>query len=141
MQSPASVVPKVVAAADVESTVGLSALPLRYPLRRLRVDQIELSPSLSRRPTCTGQTFALVGTGHMGASIGLALKRAGATVLGVDSNPAHLVRSLELGAIDRDTDLDSGDRGAITAFFEDPASLLARFLPDPDQPRGYVRKG
>lgn len=107
MQSPAGVVPKVVVAADVESTVGSSALPLRYPLRRLRVDQIELSPSLSRRPTCAGQTYAVVGTGYMGASIGLALRRAGATVLGVDSDPAHLVRSLELGAIDRDTDLDS----------------------------------
>ena len=46
----------------------------------------------------------IVGTGLIGASLGLALKALGAsfggTVLGWDANPAELAKALEIGAID-----------------------------------------
>lgn len=65
-------------------------------------------PRSSARSTCsaTVQRVGVIGTGFIGASIGLALRRTGSMVLGVDANPAHLARCLELGAIDLDTDID-----------------------------------
>ena len=42
----------------------------------------------------------MVGTGLVGGSIGLALRRDGWEVLGRDRSPVHLARALELGAID-----------------------------------------
>ena len=48
---------------------------------------------MSRRAT-------VVGVGLIGGSIGLALREKGWHVSGVDLNPAHLNRALELEAID-----------------------------------------
>ena len=45
-------------------------------------------------------TVALVGTGLIGASLGLALRRAGVTVHGFDQDPGCLARAAERGAID-----------------------------------------
>jgi len=42
----------------------------------------------------------IVGTGLVGGSVGLALRRAGVSVVGFDVDPAHLARALEIGAID-----------------------------------------
>ncbi|MCL5060452.1 MAG: prephenate dehydrogenase/arogenate dehydrogenase family protein [Candidatus Thermoplasmatota archaeon] len=51
-------------------------------------------------------TLAIVGTGLIGGSFSLALKRAGAvrTVLGVERNPASLDAAVERGLIDRAVD-------------------------------------
>jgi prephenate dehydrogenase len=43
---------------------------------------------------------AIVGTGLIGGSIGLALRRRGWHVTGVDADPATVARALELGALD-----------------------------------------
>jgi prephenate dehydrogenase len=45
-------------------------------------------------------TVALLGTGLIGGSLGLALRRAGITVQGYDADPGRLARALERGAID-----------------------------------------
>lgn len=42
----------------------------------------------------------LVGTGLVGGSLGLALRRAGITVRGYDRDPARTARAVELGAVD-----------------------------------------
>ena len=46
-------------------------------------------------------SVALVGTGLIGGSIGLALRRAGITVLGVEREPARAQAALEAGVVDR----------------------------------------
>ncbi|HEV7535612.1 MAG TPA: prephenate dehydrogenase/arogenate dehydrogenase family protein [Acidimicrobiia bacterium] len=45
-------------------------------------------------------TVAVVGTGLIGGSLGLALRRAGLRVQGYDADPACLARALERGAVD-----------------------------------------
>jgi prephenate dehydrogenase len=45
-------------------------------------------------------TVAVVGTGLIGGSLGLALRRAGLRVRGYDADPARLARALERGAVD-----------------------------------------
>ena len=46
------------------------------------------------------ERVAIIGTGLIGASVGLALKAANVPVVGWDSNPAELAMALEIGAID-----------------------------------------
>ena len=46
------------------------------------------------------ERVAIIGTGLIGASIGLALKAVNVPVVGWDSNPAELAMALEIGAID-----------------------------------------
>jgi prephenate dehydrogenase len=48
----------------------------------------------------TPKSVALVGTGLIGGSIGLALRRAGVTVRGFDRDTAHAAAALEAGAVD-----------------------------------------
>ncbi len=60
--------------------------------------------------TVTGQKATLVGTGLIGGSIGLALRRAGWVVVGTDRDPANAGLAVE--------------RGALDAVGEDPASDL-----------------
>ncbi|MDQ1499989.1 MAG: prephenate dehydrogenase, partial [Actinomycetota bacterium] len=45
-------------------------------------------------------TVAVVGTGLIGGSLGLALRRAGLRVQGYDADAARLARALERGAVD-----------------------------------------
>ena len=51
------------------------------------------------------ERVAVIGTGLIGASIGLALKsldrERGIAVFGWDSNPAELAKAVEIGAIDK----------------------------------------
>jgi len=46
------------------------------------------------------ERVAIIGTGLIGASVGLALKAVNVPVVGWDSNPAELAMALEIGAID-----------------------------------------
>ena len=48
----------------------------------------------------TPKSVALVGTGLIGGSIGLALRRAGVPVCGFDHDPEHATAALDAGAID-----------------------------------------
>lgn len=45
------------------------------------------------------ERVAIIGTGLIGASVGLALKAAGVAVVGWDQNPVELATALEIGAI------------------------------------------
>ena len=47
------------------------------------------------------ERVAIIGTGLIGASVGLALKALGVSVVGWDLNPAELAAALQMGAIDR----------------------------------------
>ncbi len=45
--------------------------------------------------------ITIIGTGLMGSSLGLALKKSGHFITGVDSEPLHLEQAQSIGAIDR----------------------------------------
>ena len=69
---------------------------------------------------------ALVGTGLIGASLGLALRRAGVTVRGFDQDPACLARAVERGAVDSAAGtLAEVMAGADAAFVAVPVSGVA----------------
>ncbi len=63
----------------------------------------------------------VVGTGLIGGSIGMALRRQGWWVSGVDDDPAKAQRALELGAVDR----IGMDPGAAATFIAVPAGAVA----------------
>ena len=64
---------------------------------------------------------AVIGTGLIGGSVGMALRRLGWLVSGVDKDPAKARRALELGAIDRVGD----DPAAAATFIAVPAGAVA----------------
>ncbi len=64
---------------------------------------------------------AVIGTGLIGGSIGMALRRLGWLVSGVDNDPARAQRALELGAIDR----VGPDTAAVVTFVAVPAGAVA----------------
>jgi prephenate dehydrogenase len=66
-------------------------------------------------------TAAVIGTGLIGGSIGMALRRLGWLVSGVDQDPAKAQRALELGAIDR----IGMDPSAAATFVAVPAGAVA----------------
>ena len=65
---------------------------------------------------------AVIGTGLIGGSIGLALRRQGWWVSGTDRDAARAERALELGAIDQ----VAMDTGAAATFIAVPAGAVAR---------------
>jgi prephenate dehydrogenase len=72
--------------------------------------------------TATGlPRAAVIGTGLIGGSIGMALRRLGWLVSGVDNDPARAERALELGAIDR----VGPDADATAIFVAVPAGAVA----------------
>ena len=72
------------------------------------------------------RTLGIVGVGLIGGSIGMAARRAGWEVVGVDS-AATLERALALGAIDRPADLD-GVRDAEMVVLAAPVSQITGLL-------------
>lgn len=80
------------------SLAGVHASPISHDARG------NMSMAEVTRPDSL--TVGVVGTGLIGSSFGMSVKRVGARVRGADIDPFNLVRSLELGAIDADTDLD-----------------------------------
>ena len=76
------------------------------------------------------QRVLIIGTGLIGASLGLALKALGpvfgGTVLGWDSNAAELARALEMGAIDQAL---PGREGVLTPQVADVYVLATPVLP------------
>jgi prephenate dehydrogenase len=67
------------------------------------------------------QRAAVIGTGLIGGSIGMALRRLGWLVSGVDTDLAKAERALELGAIDR----VGTDPAAAATFIAVPAGAVA----------------
>ncbi|MGZ8695035.1 MAG: prephenate dehydrogenase/arogenate dehydrogenase family protein, partial [Gaiellaceae bacterium] len=75
--------------------------------------------------------LALVGTGLIGASVGLAAKRAGATVSGWDPDTHALAVATERGAVDDPHDtLATALAGAELAIVAAPVAALARQVRD-----------
>ena len=62
----------------------------------------------------------VVGTGLVGGSLGLALRRRGWTVTGMDADAAHSARALQLGALDR----EGYDVDADVVFVATPAGAI-----------------
>jgi prephenate dehydrogenase len=56
--------------------------------------------------------ITIIGTGLMGCSLGMALKRNGHQVTGVDNNPSHLEKALFMGGIDEVKNLDEAVESA-----------------------------
>lgn len=76
---------------------------------------------------------AIVGLGLMGGSLGLALRRAGISVVGLDSDAATTARALELGAIEAPADrLDAADLVVLAVPLGAVRSTLAQV------PRGVL---
>lgn len=76
------------------------------------------------------QTVSIVGVGLIGASFGLALKRAGfrGRILGV-SSPAALEDALRLGAVDRAASLEEAASQADLVFLARPILAILETLP------------
>jgi len=86
----------------------------------------ERPPAAGYHPGAAGgagikSTCAIVGTGLIGGSIGLALRRLGWWVSGADTDAARAQRALELGAIDR----VGTDPAADITFIAVPAGSVA----------------
>jgi prephenate dehydrogenase len=69
----------------------------------------------------TARRAAIVGTGLIGGSIGLALRRGGWHVTGADHDPVRAARALELGALDA----VGTDREADITFLATPVRAVA----------------
>ena len=68
----------------------------------------------------------LVGTGLVGGSVGLALRRAGITVRGFDRNPATAARAVELGVVDQAVgSIAEAADGADVVFVAVPVGAIA----------------
>lgn len=78
--------------------------------------------------TLSERTLGVVGTGLIGGSVGMAARRAGWTVLGVDAPPV-LAQAVELGAIDRGATL-AEVRGADAVYLAAPVSRIPELLAD-----------
>ena len=71
-------------------------------------------------------TVALLGTGLIGGSLGLALRRAGIAVRGYDADPVRLARALDRGAVDTACEgADAAMAGVDAAFVALPVSDIA----------------
>lgn len=75
------------------------------------------------------RSVALVGTGLIGGSIGLALRRAGVSVRGFDHDAAHAAAALEAGAVDElSSDLASAVAGADLTVVAVPVGRVAEVV-------------
>ena len=71
------------------------------------------------------RSLAVIGTGLIGASVGLAARRAGVErVVGWDLDPAHLATAAERGAVEASPDLAAALEGAELAVVAAPVTVL-----------------
>jgi len=75
--------------------------------------------------------ITIVGLGLIGGSMALDLRKSGfaTEVIGVDNNPAHLRRALELGLADRSAPLDEACREADVVIAAIPVDKMITVLP------------
>jgi prephenate dehydrogenase len=69
-------------------------------------------------------TIAVIGTGLMGASVGLGARAAGAEVRGWDSDPANLAAAAERGAVEASSSLEEALDGVQLAVVAVPVATL-----------------
>jgi prephenate dehydrogenase len=74
------------------------------------------------------QQVAIIGTGLIGSSLGLGLKKLAAIehVVGIDKNQHHLQEALDIGAVDEIADLESGVKGADLVVLAVPVGIITR---------------
>lgn len=73
----------------------------------------------------------IIGVGLIGGSLAIALKEKGlaSTVIGVDSNPAHAAKALELGLVDEIETLEEGVDRADIIVLAIPVDAVEQLLP------------
>ncbi len=76
-------------------------------------------------------TLAIIGLGLIGGSFARDLRKSGLTkeLLGVDTDPAHAARALELGLVDRVVALDEAAREADVLLLAVPVNAIETLLP------------
>ncbi|HPO37714.1 MAG TPA: prephenate dehydrogenase/arogenate dehydrogenase family protein, partial [Kiritimatiellia bacterium] len=76
-------------------------------------------------------TVALIGLGLIGGSFARDLRTSGLTaeLLGVDADPAHAARALELGLVDRIVALGEAAREADALLLAVPVNAIETLLP------------
>src|SRR5262245_51640912 len=74
--------------------------------------------------------IAVIGTGLIGASVGLAARRQGAAVSGFDADAATLALAAELGAVEPADSLARAVRDAEIAVVAAPVATLPRLVED-----------
>jgi prephenate dehydrogenase len=77
------------------------------------------------------KNFAIVGVGLIGGSFALKCKKEGLSnrIIGVDNNPDHATKAIELGLVDEMTDLASAVEQADVIILSIPVNALSVLLP------------
>lgn len=75
--------------------------------------------------------FTIVGPGLIGGSFALDLKATGLArkIIGVDSNPEHLARAIQLGLVDEAASLEDAVRGSDMIILAVPVDKIKSLLP------------
>lgn len=73
--------------------------------------------------------ITIIGTGLMGCSLGLALKKGGHFITGVDHNPLHLEQAESIGAIDKAMEMTDALVNADLVVIGVPVDATVRILP------------
>lgn len=73
----------------------------------------------------------IVGIGLIGGSIAKDIKRLGfaSHIIGVDANPTHAARALELGIVDATMSLEEGVKSADLVLVSTPVDIIEKVLP------------
>jgi prephenate dehydrogenase len=76
-------------------------------------------------------TVSIVGIGLIGGSLALALKEKGLAekVIGVEADPAHQEKALELGLVDEIMDLDDAIKNSDLIVLATPVNAVVKLLP------------
>ncbi|MFN3555903.1 MAG: prephenate dehydrogenase [Bacteroidales bacterium] len=72
----------------------------------------------------------IIGTGLMGCSLGLALKKAGHFVCGADTNDQHLLEAMQKGALDSAEPLETAISDSDLVVLCVPVDIIAALLPN-----------
>jgi prephenate dehydrogenase len=72
--------------------------------------------------------ITIIGTGLMGCSLGMALKRNGHHITGVDNNPSHLEKALFMGGIDEVKNFDEAVESAQLVVLCVPVDVIRELI-------------
>jgi prephenate dehydrogenase len=77
-------------------------------------------------------TVTIVGVGLIGGSLALALKEKGIAqkVIGVEADPTHQQKALELGLVDEVMELDEAIKGSDLIVLATPVNAVVKLLPE-----------
>jgi prephenate dehydrogenase len=75
--------------------------------------------------------IAIIGVGPIGGSLALQLNEKGlaSTITGVDNNPEHAAKAVELELVDQMSDLDEAIAGSEVVILAIPVDTIAKILP------------